>query len=150
MTIKFVEFFVYIKILHVIVKINTVTIEVVPLEFNTLGPASLPLLEAILEFFNCQCLQGVGSRLFNFTIVPQCLSFISFLTLGNAKKSFGAKSGNQGQCRITMVRFLASHSLTSVQLWEGALSLCKTQLSFSNISGRTRAIRARKHFKIAK
>ncbi len=52
MTIKFVEFFIYIKILHVIVKINTVTLEVVPLEFNTLGPASLPLLEAILEFFN--------------------------------------------------------------------------------------------------
>ncbi len=40
MTIKFVEFFIYIKILHVVVKINTVTLEVVPLEFNTLGPAS--------------------------------------------------------------------------------------------------------------
>ncbi len=58
MTIKFVEFFIYIKILQVIIKINRVTLEVVPLEFNTLGPASLPLLEAILEFFNGQCLQG--------------------------------------------------------------------------------------------
>ncbi len=56
MTIKFVEFFIYIKILHIIVEINTVTLEVVPLEFNTLVPVSLPLLEAILEFFNCQCL----------------------------------------------------------------------------------------------
>ncbi len=95
MTIKFVEFFIYIKILHVIVKINTVTLEVVPLEFNTLGPASLPLLEVILEFFNRQCLQRVRSRVFNFLHHPPCLSFISFLTLGNAQKSFGAKSGNQ-------------------------------------------------------
>ncbi len=56
MTIKLVEFFIYIKILHIIVKINTATLEVVALEFNTLGPVSLPLLEAILEFFNRQCL----------------------------------------------------------------------------------------------
>ncbi len=73
MTIKFVEFFIYFKTLHVIVKINMVTLEVVPLEFNTLGSASLPLLEAILEFLNRQCLQGVDSRLFNFLHRPPVL-----------------------------------------------------------------------------
>ncbi len=82
MTIKFVEFFIYIKILHVIVKVNTVTLEVVPLEFNTPGPASLPLLEAILEFFNRQCLQGVGSRLFNFLHHPPVLVLHIFFDSG--------------------------------------------------------------------
>ncbi len=73
MTIKFVEFFIYIKILYVIVKNNTVTLEVVPLEFNTLCPASLLLLEEILQFFNRRCLQGVGSCLFNFLHRPPVL-----------------------------------------------------------------------------
>ncbi len=73
MTIKFVEFFIYIKILQVIVKINTVTFEAVLLKLNTLGPASLPLLEAILEFFNRQCIPGVGSHMFNFLHRPPVL-----------------------------------------------------------------------------
>ncbi len=82
MTIKFVKFFIYVKILHVIVKINTVTLEVVNLEFNTLGPVSLLLLEAIMEFFNHQCLQGVGSRLFNFLHHPPVLVLHIFFDSG--------------------------------------------------------------------
>ncbi len=91
MTIKFVEFFIYIKILHVIVKIDTVTLEVVPLKFNTLGAASLPLLEAILEFFNRQCLQGVGSRLFSLLHCPPVLVLHIFFDSGECPEVIWSK-----------------------------------------------------------
>ncbi len=72
MTIKFVEFFIYIKILHVIVKINTVTLEVVPLEFNTLGPSVSPIAGSN-PGIQLSVPSGVGSPLFNFLHCPPVL-----------------------------------------------------------------------------
>jgi hypothetical protein len=63
-----------------------------------LGPTMLPLLESLLE------LQLISKHL--------CPFKVDFI-FGNSQKSFRAKSGEQGECFISLINFWPRNCLTA-------------------------------------
>jgi len=64
--------------------------------------------------------------------------FRTFLSLGNRKKSQGARSGEHGGCCNWAVPCLAKNSCTRCEVCAGALSWCRIQLPSRHFSGRFR------------
>ena len=76
-------------------------------------------------FFDSACISWIVSK--------RCLRS-GLLSLGNSRKSHGAKSGEYGSCGTICVEFLAKWSRRTSAVWDGALSWCKNDdLSAQNI-----------------
>ncbi len=129
---------------------NSVPFKIVPSHTNVHGPAPLPLLETVVEFFLCIASSAcVVTRSVSSTL-PQWTFFNPFLTVGNARKSYWAISGKYGECNFRVVPFFANHSAATCDVCGGALSWWSTQLLVANSSGLTQAIRARNLFRISR
>ena len=62
--------------------------------------------------------------------------FITYLSLGNRKKSRGARSGKYGGCCNWTVPCLAKNCCTRCEVCAGALSWCRIQSPSRHFSGR--------------
>jgi hypothetical protein len=109
-----------------------VTFEALPLSSYALSPTMLSLLETFLELLLWNIFQ---CHHFFFLLISSVSwnlhSFKEDFIFVNSQKSFGAKSGVQGGCSISVIDFWSRNCLTESALWTGALlrqriqSLCQ-------------------------
>ena len=103
--------------------------KVTPLKYNTHMQASF---QASKHFWN-SLFVITNSSCFDLSFMPWIVAkrfpFISVLSFGKRKKSAEAKSGEYGGWGMITVLFLVKSSRTSIDVWAGALSWCKFQLS---------------------
>jgi len=114
-------------------KLQHVAFEVIHLKSNALHHPPLPCLHALLEGFVQDRSELLRHGHFNGFYVRKTCSFHDSLSLGNRKKSQGARSGEYGGCSSTAMLFLTKNSLMLNALCARALLWWSSHDFFSYI-----------------
>jgi len=89
---------------------------------NTAIPALLPIFIAVEKVFTWDVAQSPRRSCLNVFNCPKVCPLLWGLSLGNKKKSHGAKSGLYGGWGSVVIVCWAKNSLTANDVWLGALS----------------------------
>jgi len=104
-----------------------VTFEVPPLSSFVLSLLMLPLIETFLDLLMWNSFQWRRHIFWISSISWNIQPFKTAFIFGNSQKSFGAKSGEQGGCSISVIDFWARNCFTESALWAGILSWWRIQ-----------------------